>query len=210
MNLEDDTHCTKDDVLNLYNANNIGLAMTYFVVGINAALLLTPLNVYLVKNLNAEPSVQVTMSILQIIPWSFKLVFGFISDAFPLFGQKRKPYLVIGIIICSSFSMLYTMVMEDSVIMLAITVFMSTLGLIQMDVMADTMVVLRSKCEKPIDKGKLQSTCYAIRYWGRFIGAILGALLFNKAEWGWGLSFFQITLLLGIIPPVLILPFIYK
>jgi hypothetical protein len=30
-----------------------------------------------------------------LIPWSFKLIFGLISDSFPICGYKRKVYLII-------------------------------------------------------------------------------------------------------------------
>ena len=30
------------------------------------------------------------------LPWSFKLVYGFISDNFPIGGMRRKPYFIAG------------------------------------------------------------------------------------------------------------------
>jgi hypothetical protein len=32
----------------------------------------------------------------QSLPWSFKLLYGLLSDCQPLFKQRRKPYFVIG------------------------------------------------------------------------------------------------------------------
>ena len=50
----------------------------------------------MVQTLNAQPSQQNTLSILMTVPWSFKLVYGFISDVLPIGGLRRKPYLVVG------------------------------------------------------------------------------------------------------------------
>lgn len=36
------------------------------------------------------------MFTLASLPWSFKLVYGFISDNFPIRGMRRKPYFVAG------------------------------------------------------------------------------------------------------------------
>lgn len=83
---------------------------------------------------------QTTISILSTLPWSLKLVFGFISDVFPIFGLHRKPYLTLGAIIYSFFSVLYAISEKDDVVLLAGSLFISTLGMIMLDVMADTMV----------------------------------------------------------------------
>ena len=60
------------------------------------SFLYNPLNVYLVKGLDADPQVQNAIRMLRTLPWSLKLLYRFISDAFPIFGMKRKPYLFIG------------------------------------------------------------------------------------------------------------------
>lgn len=44
----------------------------------------------------AEPSQQNVVWTLAALPWSFKLVYGFISDNFPICGMRRKPYFILG------------------------------------------------------------------------------------------------------------------
>lgn len=90
---------------------------------------------------------QTTIAILSTLPWSFKLVFGFISDLVPIFGLHRKPYFTLGAIIYSLASFYYATSEVDDVVFLAISIFTSTLGMIMFDVMADTMVgTLFSRC----------------------------------------------------------------
>jgi MFS family permease len=116
------------------------LSQAYFSVGFTNSFILTPLNIYLVHTLNAEPQMQTTIAILSTLPWSLKLIFGFISDVFPIFGLHRKPYLTIGAIIYSVASVLYAMSEHDNILLLAASQFISTIGMIMLDVMADTMV----------------------------------------------------------------------
>ena len=75
-----------DEPCNLLSSANFALVCAYFSVGFVGSLLRTPLNVYLVHTLSAEPEMQNTIGILQTLPWSYKLLFGFVSDAVPIYG----------------------------------------------------------------------------------------------------------------------------
>jgi hypothetical protein len=193
----------------LLRKENFAIAMAYLAVGIVGSLLSTPLNVYLVEVLNAEPQMQNTIGILQTLPWSLKLLFGFLSDACPIKGMHRIPYLTIGSLVYSAAFIGYSLYGTDDVSILAVCIFFGTLGLIQMDVMSDTMCVQRSKLEPEEEKGQLQSSCYSIRFAGGLIGAVLGATLCNRKQWGWGLTFNQVAMLNGLIPFVLVTPFLF-
>lgn len=61
-----------DDVspTDLYRKENIAMAMAYFSVGLVGSFMTTPLNVYMVNVLNAEPNMQNTIGILQTLPVS--------------------------------------------------------------------------------------------------------------------------------------------
>jgi hypothetical protein len=67
-------------------------------------------------------------------------VFGFLSDVFPIAGQHRKPYLSIGALLYSVALISYALSGVEDVVMLALALFTATMGMIMMDVMADTMV----------------------------------------------------------------------
>ena len=59
------------------------------------------------------------------------------------------------------------------------------------DVTADALIVERSVYEKQSELGLLRTEGYIIRSVGGIVGAILGAILYNKGSWGWGLSIGQ-------------------
>ena len=80
------------DTLILYSSLN-AFVRTY--PGIIMTFMTTPLNIYMVQVLDAEPQDQNVINILINLPWSIKLLFGFLSDAMPIFGMRRKVTLSI-------------------------------------------------------------------------------------------------------------------
>ena len=126
---------TKDEYLrdasiayDIYRKENLAIIMAYFSVGLVSSFLATPMNIYLVNVLNAEPQMQNTIGILQTLPWSLKLVFGFLSDTVPIFGLHRKPYLAIGAMLYSFAYMTYSVMGWHNVVFLSGCVFMATIG----------------------------------------------------------------------------------
>lgn len=160
------------------------------------------------RGLDATPHLQNQIKILRLLPWSLKLVYGFISDTFPLCGMKRKPYLLIGALLNTGAFLLYSVSATNHFILLAICVFVSKIGIIMMDVMADTMIVERSQYEPESDQGRLLASSRMIRAAGNLLGEICGTYLYNKTDWGWGLTFHQITCILALVPLILIAPWI--
>jgi hypothetical protein len=194
---------------NLLRKENFAIAASYFSVGFVSSFISTPMNIYLVGTLNAEPTMQTTISILQTLPWSLKLLFGFLSDAIPIYGMHRKPYLTMGALIYSFAYFAYAWLGSDNIVLLASCIFIGTLGLIEFDVMADTMVVERSRYESDARKGQMQASCYSTRFGGGLIGAVLGASVSNQKVWGWGLTFHQVAMINGCIPFLLVVPWLY-
>lgn len=66
--------------------------------------------------------------------------------------MHRKPYLTIGALVYSGAFITYALAEIHDVLFLAVIVFIGTLGLVQMDVMADTMCCERSKFEPEATK----------------------------------------------------------
>ncbi|CAM9283757.1 unnamed protein product, partial [Discosporangium mesarthrocarpum] len=66
----------------------------------------------------------------------------------------------------------------------------------------------RTKLEAPEHQGSMQATGYIARYFGAMVGATVGAVTFNKNEWGWGLEISELFWLNALTPLVTILPFL--
>lgn len=54
--------------------------------------------------------------------------------------------------------------------------------------------------------GNIQASGYIARYFGSALGAIGGAVLYNKDTWGWGLSISTLFWINGLVPLFLVLP----
>ena len=110
------------DPSNVFLKENLAIGMSYFVVGFTSSLMLTPLNVYLVQVLDASPAMQYTMVILYQVPWALKLIPGFLSDAFPIMGRHRTPYLLIGLFLYSFCFISYGLAGVDDIQLLSICI----------------------------------------------------------------------------------------
>lgn len=89
--------------LNPWSLKYIGIPLNYLAVGIpygGSTKLLYP--ILTVKN-ETTSAFQGAASSLVVIFWSYKILFGILSDCFPVFGLKRKPYIIAGWILCVVF-----------------------------------------------------------------------------------------------------------
>jgi len=50
--------------------------------------------------MNCSGAQVTTASTLVVLPWSFKAFYGIISDCFPIYGYRRRPYMLLGWTIC--------------------------------------------------------------------------------------------------------------
>lgn len=126
------------------------------------------------------------------IPWFLKIFYGAISDTFPIFGLRRKPYLIICAVL-SSFGWVLLSLFPPHEKLLILAMMVANLGLAATDVITDGLVVEYSR------KGSAQ-TYQAIAWGARSIGSIAsgvtGGLLAAKIS---PQSVFMITAILPLI-----------
>ncbi|CBJ32848.1 conserved unknown protein [Ectocarpus siliculosus] len=192
--------------ISLTSRHHAAIPISYFCVGFLGSFVANPLNIYIVQTLNAQPSQQNTLVVLMTVPWSFKLIYGFLSDVCPIRGLRRKPYLAFGYLLSSFCYLVLALTAEVTIQSLSGLLFLATMGQIMGDVMADTLVVERARGEAEESRGQMQATCYAIRFAGNVIGCLGGALLFNRGAWGWGLTFRQVCLIMSMMPVLVLGP----
>ena len=68
-------------------------ALVYFNQGIGS-LTGQPLFFYLKEKLLLDPSTIMYLSSVTTLPWMIKPLYGWISDSFPLWGYRRKSYMI--------------------------------------------------------------------------------------------------------------------
>jgi hypothetical protein len=199
--------------LQLFRLVNIAIPCCYLLVGILQGLSSVWLNVYPL-DLGATEAQQVTLSTLRSLPASFKLVFGFISDTLPLCSFRRKSYMLIGWSIASvsmmillAFSNVRLDASEDerpSIEFLSLMTLLFGLGFWWADVMADSVVAEKAKLEPVDQRGHLQSTCYACRFFGLMCAAPFGTWLYQSGDGGP-----HVIVTLMVLFPLGILPLVY-
>ncbi|CAI5737762.1 unnamed protein product [Hyaloperonospora brassicae] len=92
---------------NLKSKDSFGLLVQYAAVGLNYGVLPATIYPFLQNYMNASGTQITTASTLVLLPWSFKCFYGILSDCRPLWGYRRRPWMVIGWLVC--LAMLLTM-----------------------------------------------------------------------------------------------------
>lgn len=157
------------------SAELIAILTVYFVQGI-LGLARLAVSFFLKDELLLSP-VQVSALLgIVALPWIIKPIFGFISDGLPIFGYRRRPYLILsGILGAISWVSLATIVHDRWTATVAIA--LGSLSVAVSDVIVDSLVVERARVESQSDAGSLQSLCWGASAVGGLITAYFSGLL---------------------------------
>ncbi|MEH2161394.1 MAG: folate/biopterin family MFS transporter [Nostoc sp.] len=157
------------------NAELIAILTVYFVQGI-LGLSRLAVSFFLKDELLLSPVEVSTLLGIVFLPWMIKPVFGFISDGLPIFGYRRRPYLILsGILGTASWASLSTIVNTSWAATLAIA--LGSLSVAMSDVIVDSLVVERARGESQAKAGSLQSLCWSASAIGGLITAYFSGLL---------------------------------
>jgi len=153
----------------------IAILTVYFVQGI-LGLARLAVSFFLKDELGLSPAQVSALFGIVALPWIIKPVFGFISDGLPIFGYRRRPYLVLsGLLGTISWVSLATVVHTPMGATLAIA--LGSLSVAVSDVIVDSMVVERARAESQGEAGSLQSICWGATSLGGLITAYFSGLL---------------------------------
>eukprot|EP00879_Flechtneria_rotunda_P012967 GHRR01013540.1.p1 GENE.GHRR01013540.1~~GHRR01013540.1.p1 ORF type:complete len:473 (+),score=146.19 GHRR01013540.1:400-1818(+) len=137
----------------------VAISMVYFVQGI-LGLSRLALSFFFKDELAVEPAQVAVLTGLAGIPWVVKPLYGFISDSLPLFGYRRRSYLMLcGLAGAVSWLSLATMVRSPAGAVAAMLVGSAATAC--SDVVVDSLVVERARGEPAATAGSLQSLCWA-------------------------------------------------
>jgi len=132
---------------------------------------------YFFKNtLHCEPAMLSTVSSLTNLPWTCKPLYGFMSDAFPVFGYRRRPYIFIaGLFGGLSWFLMATWV--NGVWQGFWCMLIGSAAIAIANVMSQALVVERSKGESQEFASHLQSVVWGAAFTGALIGSWLSGYL---------------------------------
>lgn len=193
-------------LVDLFSLPNLALGSHYWNVGLAMSFLSTPVSYYLVDTLNASAAVTNTYTAVLYLPWCLKVFIGLFSDSVPIGKQHRKPYFILGWATTIGSCVWLACYPDPSIPQIQILSFTMTMGYLSSDVVADALVVERSISESRDEMGSLRTEAYIVRSVGGIVGAVLGAVLYNTASWGWGLTIAQCFLLQALIVIITLAP----
>jgi len=114
------------------------------------------------------------------LPWILKPIYGLASDFLPIMGYRRKPYLMIGSVLCFAGWGL-TAGWATTVTRLVTAQFIADVGIASIDVFTDGLAVEQSTNK---NRGLIQTICWGSRSLGAIIAGVSG---------GWLLTFLSYT-----------------
>ena len=153
----------------------LAILIVYFVQGI-LGLARLAVTFFLKDSLGLNPAEVATITGITFIPWIVKPIYGFISDGFPIFGYRRRPYIIASGIL-GAISWLVLAFIVNDILVAVVALLMASLSVAISDVIVDSMVVERAREESVAQAGSLQSLCWGVSALGGLITAYLSGWL---------------------------------
>jgi folate/biopterin transporter len=158
----------------------VAILLVYFVQGI-LGLARLAVSFFLKDELALSPAEVSALMGIVAIPWMVKPLFGFISDGVPIFGYRRRPYLILaGLLGATSWVMMATIVHTAWAATAAIA--LGSLSVAVSDVIVDSIVVSRARNESVSAAGSLQSLSWGASALGGLITAYFSGSLLQRFD----------------------------
>ena len=207
--------------VNLFNPSYIGILVNYAAIGFIMGTLPSSVLPFL-KNYLHMKSYQASSALKLIaIASSLKSIIGIVSDSFPIMGYRRRPYMILGWIMCS-FSLCAasffpvpkpyyypgtTMVQNHDApaagAKFTIAMMLAGIAYTFAEVATDAMMIELAQREPVAVRGRTQMIAHVTRMFFSTLARIYVGSVLNGQSYGgtfeWSLSFSAILLTLGCI-----------
>ncbi|MEL6223554.1 MAG: folate/biopterin family MFS transporter [Cyanobacteria bacterium J06626_14] len=151
------------------------ILLVYFVQGI-LGLARLAVSFFLKDDLGLSPAQVAAITGVVSLPWMIKPLFGFISDGLPIFGYRRRPYLILAGLLGTG-SWLGLAYWVDTAWAAMVVITLSSLSVALSDVIVDSLVVERAREESIGSAGSIQSLCWGTSAIGGLLTAYLSGFL---------------------------------
>ncbi|MFM1841975.1 MAG: integral rane protein, partial [Cyanobacteriota bacterium] len=160
----------------------------YFVQGI-LGLSRLAISFFLKDELGLSPAAMGALIGLGAVPWVIKPILGLLSDTLPIWGYRRRSYLLLSGLMGSATWLLFASWVE-TVTQAGLVLLLTSLSVAIADVIVDSLVVERVQNESLAQVGSLQSLTWVAAAIGGIITAYASGLLL---EWFSSRTIFLIT-----------------
>jgi folate/biopterin transporter len=166
----------------------------YFIQGI-LGLARLAVSFFLKDELAFSPAQMGALMGVAALPWVIKPLLGLLSDGFPLWGYRRRSYLILSGIL-GTLSWLVLGAWVHSAWQAMLTLLLTSLSVAIADVIVDSVVVEKAQQETLVQAGSLQSLTWGVAALGGIITAYFGGLLL---EWFNPRQIFYLTALFPLL-----------
>ncbi|MGK7951432.1 MAG: folate/biopterin family MFS transporter [Xenococcaceae cyanobacterium] len=157
------------------NPELAAILIVYFVQGI-LGLARLAVSFFLKDDLSLTPAEVAALTGIASLPWIIKPLFGFLSDGLPIFGYRRRPYLILSGIL-GTLSWLGLANLVDNGWTATLALLATSLSVAISDVIIDSLIVERARKESLGQAGSLQSLSWGCSALGGLITAYLSGWL---------------------------------
>jgi folate/biopterin transporter len=162
------------------SAELLAILLVYAVQGILGISRLA-VSFFLKDELALSPAEVAALMGIAALPWVIKPIFGFISDGLPIFGYRRRPYLILsGLLGVGAWLSLANLVQSATTATLAIAI--TSLSVAFSDVIVDSLIVERARDESVGKAGSLQALCWGASAVGGVLTAYFSGLLLQHVS----------------------------
>jgi folate/biopterin transporter len=153
----------------------LAILLVYAVQGILGISRLA-VSFFLKDELSLSPAEVAALMGIAALPWVIKPIFGFVSDGLPIFGYRRRPYLILsGLLGVGAWLSLANLVHTATTATIAIA--FTSLSVAFSDVIVDSLIVERARDESVGKAGSLQALCWGASAVGGVLTAYFSGLL---------------------------------
>ncbi|RLN51846.1 hypothetical protein BBP00_00009812, partial [Phytophthora kernoviae] len=197
----------------LYSWGNIGLLAQYAAIGVIYGTMYSAVYPFLTNYLRMSGNETTSASVLITLPYTLKVFIGIITDCYPIFGYRRRPYMLIGWGVCfvalivmtilpigdpyypdASWSLLTTLTEEQSAqintgaqhsgVKYIFLMVIANLGSVVAFTASDGILVDLAQREPLKVRGTVQSIAVAVQYLFQIIAYVMTGFGLNSSDYG--------------------------
>lgn len=157
------------------------LPFFYLLLGLVFATPSLSTRLFIEHELKANPAFLQFVSMSVTIPWIVKPIYGLVADSVPIWGYRKKSYIMIFSVI-SALGWIILAAAPASSITTFLCMLLSSFGLVVCDVVVDSLLVVLAQYEEGKEIGNIQSNTTAMRSVGYLLGALLSFFFLRSSH----------------------------
>ncbi len=157
---------------------HVPLLLFYLFLGFGFQFTSVAMRYWMMDTLKVSPAQMAAIFGVVAIPWCLKPLYGFISDSYPIFGYRRRPYMV-GFAFLSAYMWILLPFVPHDEFIVTLVMTLSSGSMCFADVMADSLLVEAARQENEDEQGIVQSHAWMMRFTGGLLASALGALAYD-------------------------------